>query len=163
MSPPESDRRPQAEAPLPSPAELQSIAARVLEMARAAGTTQTETSLSYSRGYSVSVRNGEVESLEFQRDRSLGVTVYFGHRRGNASTGDLSDAGLRECVEAAATIARVTEEDPCSGLAEAERMARERPDLELDHPWSLTPEEAIERARACEAAALAVDRRIEQS
>ena len=158
-----SDRRPEAEAPLPSPAELQTIAARVLEMARDAGTTQAETSLSYSRGYSVGVRNGEVESLEFQRDRSLGVTVYFGRRRGNASTGDLSDAGLRACVEAAATIARVTEEDPYAGLADPERMARERPDLELDHPWALRPEEAIERARACEAAALAVDKRIEQS
>jgi PmbA protein len=163
MSPSESDRRPQAEAPLPGPADLQNVAARVLEMARDLGTTQAETSLAYSRGYSVGVRNGEVESLEFQRDRSLGITVYFGHRRGNASTGDLSDAGLRACVEAAATIARVTEEDPCSGLAEAERMAHEQPDLELDHPWALAPEEAIEMARACEAAALAVDQRIEQS
>lgn len=150
-------------APLPSPEELQTLATRVLQMARDLGATQSEASLSYSRGYSVSVRNREVESLEFQRDRSLGVTLYFGQRRGNASTGDLSEAGLREAVQAAATIARVTEEDPCAGLADAALMARARPDLELDHPWSLTPEEAIERARACEAAALAVDKRIEQS
>ena len=150
-------------APLPTPAELQAVAARVLEMARSAGATQSEASLSYSRGYSVSVRSGEVESLEFQRDRSVGVTIYFGHRRGNASTGDLSEAGLRDCVQAAATIAKVTEEDPCSGLADAALMAREQPELKLDHPWELTPEQAIERARACEAAALAVDKRIEQS
>jgi len=150
-------------APLPTPADLQDVAARVLDMARGSGATQSEASLSYSKGYSVSVRSGAVESLEFQRDRSMGVTVYFGHRRGNASTGDLSDAGLRACVEAAVTIARVTEEDPCSGLADASRMARDQPDLGLDHPWDLMPEQAIERARACEAAALAVDKRIEQS
>ncbi|TDU24263.1 microcin-processing peptidase 1 [Panacagrimonas perspica] len=150
-------------APLPTPADLQQVAARVLDMARGSGATQSEASLSYSKGYSVSVRSGAVESLEFQRDRSMGITVYFGHRKGNASTGDLSDAGLRACVEAAVTIARVTEEDPCSGLADASRMARDQPDLGLDHPWDLTPEQAIERARACEAAALAVDKRIEQS
>lgn len=151
------------QAALPEPGELQQFAQRVLDMARDLGASQAEASLSYSRGYSVSVRNGEVESLEFQRDRSLGVTVYLGHRRGNASTGDLSDAGLREAVDAATTIARVTEEDPCAGLADASRMASVFPDLQLDHPWALTPEQAIERARACEGAALAVDRRIEHS
>lgn len=151
------------EAPLPTPAQLEPMAARVLELARDRGATQSEVSLSTSRGYSVSVRRGEVESLEFQRDRSLGLTVYIGKRRGNASTGDLSDRGLVECVEAAITIARVTEEDPCSGLADASRMASRFPDLDLDHPWDLTPSEAIERARACEAAALAVDARITQT
>ncbi|MGQ0619182.1 MAG: metalloprotease PmbA [Panacagrimonas sp.] len=154
---------PRSEAPLPTPTELSALAARVLEMASGQGASASEASLSYSRGFSVSVRTGEVESLEFQRDRSLGVTVYVGHRRGNASTGDLSDRGLAECVRAAATIARVTEEDPCSGLADAERMATRFPDLELDHPWDLSVEAAIERARACEAAALAVDSRIAQS
>lgn len=150
-------------APLPAPAELQALAERVLQMARDTGSTQAEASLSYSRGFSVSVRNGEVESLEFQRDRSLGVTVYVGKRRGNASTGDLSDRGLRECVAAAQTIARVTEEDPCSGLADAELMAREFPDLDLDHPWDLSPQAAIEHARACEAAAMGFDPRIQSS
>ena len=148
---------------LPAAAAMQALAERVLQMSRDAGATQSELSLSHSRGFSVSVRNSEVESLEFQRDRSLGVTVYFGQHRGNASTGDLSDKGLRECVEAAATIARVTEKDDCSGLADASLMAREQPDLALDHPWDLSPEAAIERARACEAAALAVDARIQQS
>lgn len=162
MTPTQTPSRASA-APLPTPADLQQVAARVLDMARASGATQSEASLSYSKGYSVSVRSGAVESLEFQRDRSMGITVYFGHRKGNASTGDLSDAGLRACVEAAVTIARVTEEDPCSGLADASRMARDQPDLGLDHPWDLMPEQAIERARACEAAALAVDKRIEQS
>ena len=151
-------------APLPEARELSAVAQRVVQMARDLGASQSEASMSYSRGFSVGVRSGEVESLEFQRDRSLGVTLYFGHKRGNASTGDLSEAGLRECVEAAATIAKVTEEDPCSGLADAERMAgTDQPDLELDHPWELLPEQAIERARACEAAGLSVDKRIQQS
>ncbi len=150
-------------APLPLPEELKALSARVVQMASDMGASQSEASLSYSRGYSVGVRNGEVESLEFQRDRSLGVTVYIGLRRGNASTGDLSEAGLRACVEAAATIARVTEEDPCAGLADAALMATQFPDLQLDHPWDLSPAEAIERARACEAAGLGVDSRIQQS
>lgn len=138
-------------------------AERVLSMAREFGATQCELNLAHSRGYSVSVRNAEVESLEFQRDRSLGVTIYLGQRRGHASTGDLSERGLRECVEAATTIARVTEDDPCAGLADAARMATQFPDLQLDHPWALEPAQAIEQARACEAAALAVDARIRQS
>lgn len=153
----------QKDAPLPTPEALETLVGKVLDMARDAGATQADASLSYSRGFSVGVRGGEVESLEFQRDRSLGVTVYIGLKRGNASTADLSEAGLRECIEAAATIARVTEEDPCAGLADASRMAQARPDLQLDHPWALSPEEAIERARACEAAGLATDSRIQQS
>lgn len=152
-----------AESPLPTSDQLREQVSRVLQMARDHGASQSEASLSYSRGYSVSVRESEVESLEFQRDRSLGVTVYFGHRRGNASTGDLSEQGLRAAVEAAVTIARVTEEDPCSGLADRDRMATEFPDLSLDHPWMLTPEQAIEQARTCEAAAKGVDARIEHS
>lgn len=150
-------------AALPSDHDLRQAMATVLQLARDAGASQAEAALSHSRGYSVAVREGEVESLEFQRDRSLGVTVYLGLRRGHASTGDLSERGLREAVQAAATIARVTEEDPCAGLADAARMATQFPDLQLDHPWPLRPEEAIERARACEAAALAVDARIEHS
>lgn len=151
------------EAPLPTPTELEPLAARVLELAKAKGATQSEVSMSAARGFSVSVRRGEVESLEFQRDRTLGLTVYIGKRRGNASTGDLSDKGLAQCVEAAITIARVTEEDPCAGLADPKRMATQFQSLDLDHPWDLTPPQAIERARACEAAALAVDKRITQT
>lgn len=155
--------KPEQDSSLPQAEQLEALAAQVLQMAEDAGATQSDASLSYSRGFSVGVRGGEVESLEFQRDRSLGVTVFIGKKRGNASTADLSEKGLRECVEAAVTIARVTEEDPCAGLADAERMAHGGPELELDHPWALEPEQAIERARACEAAGLAVDPRIQQS
>jgi PmbA protein len=148
---------------LPLTADLEPLVQRVLDAARGAGATQAEAGLSHSRGFSVSVRKGEVESLEFQRDRDLSLTVYFGKRKGSASTGDLSESGIAQAVEAACAIARATEEDPCSGLADPERLATRFPDLELDHPWTIEPEQAVELARACEAAALAVDKRITQS
>lgn len=148
---------------LPLTTDLEPRVLRVLEAAKTAGATQAEASMSHSRGLSVSVRRGEVESLEFQRDRGLALTVYFGKRKGSASTGDLSDDGIRQALEAACAIAGVTEEDPYSGLADRDRLATQFPDLALDHPWAVTAEEAIEQARACEAAALAVDARISQT
>lgn len=148
---------------LPDTADLQPVLQQVLMHAQRLGASQSEAALSYARGFSVSVRQGEVESLEFQRDRGLMVTVYFGQRKGNASTSDLSEGGIRSSVEAACAIARSTEEDACNGLADAERMARSFPELELDHPWTVTPEQAVELARECEAAALAVDARINHS
>jgi PmbA protein len=145
---------------LPTAAHLELRVQRALDAARSGGATQAEASLSASRGLTVSVRNGEVESLEFQQDRDLGITVYVGRRKGNASTGDLSDRGIQAAVDAALAIAAVTGEDPCNGLADAEHMAREQPDLDLDHPWDLSADAAIDLARECEAAALAVDSRI---
>ena len=145
---------------LPTADHLESRVSLALDAARAGGASQAEASLSASRGLSVGVRNGEVESLEFQQDRELGVTVYLGHSKGNATTGDLSEAGIRGAVEAALAIARATGEDPCNGLADAAMMATARPDLDLDHPWDVSAETAIELARRCEAAAFAVDARI---
>ncbi|HEX4896697.1 MAG TPA: metalloprotease PmbA [Solimonas sp.] len=145
---------------LPSARELEAHVQRALDHARAGGASQAEASVSASRGLSVSVRKAEVESLEFQQDRELGVTVYLGGRKGNATTGDLSDAGIRAAVDAALAIARATGEDPCNGLADAARMAVARPELALDHPWDLSADAAIELAKACEAAAFAVDARI---
>ncbi len=145
---------------LPATEELESRVALALEHAAATGATQAEASVGASRGLTVSVRKGEVESLEFQQDRDLGITVYIGQQKGNSSTGDLSDAGIRTAVEAALAIARATGADPCNGLADAALMAHEFPDLQLDHPWDLAAESAIDLARACEAAALAVDSRI---
>jgi len=153
----------QPPAMLPSPSELADRVQQVLERARAFGATAAEASLSASRGFSLSVRKSEIESLEFQQDRDLGVTVYFGQRKGNASTGDFSDRGIAEAVRAACDIAQATGEDPCNGLADPERMAREFPELDLDHPWDLSPEQAIELAKSCEAAAFAADARISQS
>jgi PmbA protein len=148
---------------LPQPTELSPQLMQALEAATRAGATQAEANASVSRGLTVGVRKGEVESVEFQHDRDLGVTVYFGHCKGSASTGDLSPAGIAAAVEAACAIARVTGEDSCNGLADAALMAREFPELELDHPWALAPDAAVDLARDCEAAALAVDARITQS
>jgi PmbA protein len=148
---------------LPAAESLQPLLQQALDRARQDGATQVEASLSVSRGYSVSVRKGEVESLEFQNDRDLGITVYFGQRKGNASTGDLSQRGITAAVQAACDIAGVTGEDSCNGLADAARMAQTFPDLDLNHPWDLQPDAAVELARECEAAALAVDSRITQS
>lgn len=148
---------------LPTAENLRSMLEQALSRARMGGASQAEASLSVSRGYSVSVRKGEVESLEFQNDRDLGVTVYFGKRKGNASTGDLSQQGITSAVQAACDIASVTGEDPCNGLADAALMAREFPSLDLEHAWDLKPDAAVDLARECEAAALAVDARITQS
>lgn len=148
---------------LPTAENLQPLLEHALSRARLGGASQAEASLSVSRGYSVSVRKGEVESLEFQNDRDLGITVYFGQRKGNASTGDLSQQGILSVVQAACDIASATGEDPCSGLADAALMAREFPDLDLNHVWDLKPDAAVDLARECEAAALAVDARITQS
>lgn len=148
---------------LPTAADLEPSLHRALDAARKLGATAAETSLSASRGLSVSVRMGEVDSVQFQRDRDLAVTVYFGHRTGSASTTDLSEAALHCTVEAACAIARAGGEDACVGLADPARLAREFPDLDLHHPWALPAEEAIEIARSCEAAAFAVDPRLTQS
>ena len=142
---------------------LADVATLALEEARRAGATQCEADVSVSQGLSVSVRLGEVDTVEYQRDRGLGVTVYFGKRKGGASTADLTPAAVRETVAKACAIARYTAEDPYGGLVEPEALAREIPDLDLDHPWELTPEAAIELARSCEAQGLAVDPRVSNS
>jgi PmbA protein len=109
------------------------------------------------------VRLGEVETLEHQRDRSMGITVYFGHRKGSASTADFSPEAVRGAVAKACSIARFTAEDSCAGLADPELMTRHPPNLDLAHPWDVTADEAIEIARNCEAAALGFDARINNS
>ncbi|MCS6785474.1 MAG: metalloprotease PmbA [Thiobacillaceae bacterium] len=144
-------------------ARLRELAARVLELARAAGATAAETEVSEGAGQTVTVRKGEVETLEYNKDKGVSVTVYLGQRRGHAATSDFSAEALARTVDKALAIARYTAEDACAGLADAELLARDYPDLELYHPWDLSVEEAIERARACESAALAVDARIVNS
>jgi PmbA protein len=143
--------------------DLESIIERALEEARARGASQAEAAVSQDSGLSVGVRLGEVETLEHQRDRSMGITVYFGQRKGSASTADFSPDAVRATVAKACSIARFTAEDPSSGLADAQLMARSQPDLDLSHPWSVSPERAIEIAKSCEAAALAFDPRINNS
>src|SRR5580698_950201 len=149
--------------PSPATRPLAEVAGLALEEARRQGATQAEADVSVSQGLSVNVRLREVDTIEYQRDKGLGVTVYFGKRKGSASTADLTAAAVRETVEKACAIARYTAEDPYAGLIEPEALARDIPDLDLDHPWDVTPERAIEMARACEAAGLAVDPRITNS
>jgi len=134
-----------------------------LDEARRQGASGADASASVSQGLAVTVRMGEVETLEHTRDKGLSVTVYFGQRTGSASTTDLTPAAVRDTVRAACTIARYTAEDPCAGLPDAERLAREFPDLALLHPWQPSVDQAIDIARNCEAAALAVDKRITNS
>ncbi len=141
-------------------ARLEDLARRALELAAGQGADQAEVSASLTTGLSVTVRKGEVETLEHQRDRGFGVTVYFGQRKGGASTSDLADASVRETVEKACMIAKHTAQDPCAGLADAELMATDIPDLQLDHPWPIDPDTAVALARDCEAAGLEADRRI---
>ena len=143
--------------------DLESIIERALEEARARGASQAEAAVSQDTGLSVGVRLGEVETLEHQRDRSMGITVYFGQRKGSASTADFSLDAVRATVAKACSIARFTAEDASSGLADAALMARAPSNLDLSHPWNITADRAIEIAKSCEASALAFDPRINNS
>jgi PmbA protein len=143
--------------------DLESIIERALQEARSRGASQAEAAVSQDTGLSVGVRLGEVETLEHQRDRSMGITVYFGQRKGSASTADFSPEAVGATVAKACSIARFTAEDASSGLADAALMARTPPDLHLSHPWNVTADRAIEIAKSCEAAALGFDPRINNS
>ena len=127
------------------------------------GATDAGAEASEGCGLSVSVRKGELENVERNRDKSLGVTVYLGHRRGNASTSDFSEGAILQTVQAAYDIARFTAEDPCAGLPDEADIVTEQPDLDLFHPWVLNAEQAVSLAQVCEAAALATSRRITNS
>jgi PmbA protein len=149
------------------PARLRELAHTVLEQARRAGAAGCECDVSENHGLSVTVRMGKPDTVEHNRDRTLGVSVYWGERprarRGHASTSDFSAAAVRQTVEAALAIARHTAEDDCAGLPDADMLAREVPELDLFHPWTITTEEAIELATRCETAAFAVSRKIGNS
>jgi PmbA protein len=140
--------------------ELQQLVEELLQEARRQGASAAEAAVSSDTGLSVTVRLGETETIEHTRDNGLGVTVYFGQRKGSASTSDLSPQALKETVEAACNFARYTSEDACAGLADKELMATDLPDLDLYHPWDQSVEQAIEQAIRCETAAREADKRI---
>ena len=145
-------------------AALESAALQALEIARERGASHAEAETSASVGQSVTVRLGEVETVEYNRDKALAITVYFGKRRGNASTSDLSAESIARSVDAACAIARHTAVDDAAGLPDPERLYRgEAPGLDLWHPWDLSVDEAIGLARETEDAARAVDGRITNS
>ena len=144
-------------------AELERVSAAILAAAKGGGASAAETEVSQAVGQSVTVRHGEVETINYNRDKGIGVTVFVGKRRGNASTADFSDESIRATVDKALAIARYTAEDDAAGLADPARLAKAWPDLDLYHPWELSVERAIELGREAEAAALRVDPRITNS
>ena len=146
-----------------SPESLRGLAAQALDLATRTGATAAEAEVSEGSGLTVGVRNGELETIEHNRDKGIGITVYLGQRRGHASTSDFSGDALARAVEKAISIARYTAEDDCAGLADPDLLAKDIPDLDLFHPWGVSVEDAMELARACEASALAVDPRITNS
>ncbi|WP_304303800.1 metalloprotease PmbA [Pseudacidovorax intermedius] len=134
-----------------------------LAHAKKLGATDAGAEASEGCGLSVSVRKGQLENVERNRDKSLGVTVYVGNRRGNASTSDFSEAAIRQTVQAAYDIARFTAEDPVGGLPDEADIAKDHPELDLFHPWAIDSEGAAKLALECEAGALSTDRRITNS
>lgn len=139
---------------------LLSAASLALEHATRRGASMAEVSIGQGQGMSVTVRKGEVETVEHNRDKSIGITVYFGHRTGSASSTDFSTQAICSSVDTACNIARYTEEDEFNGLADVELLATDFPDLDLFHPWGVSMDDAIELAGDCEAAALDHDTRI---
>lgn len=146
--------------------QFQQIVDDVLAMARAVGASDAGAEVSEGCGLSVSVRKGELENVERNRDKSVGVSVYLGQRRGNASTSDFSQAALKQTVQAAYDIARFTAEDPAAGLPDAEELAtpeQTRRELDLFFPWDVDAQTAAQLARRAEDAALSLDKRITNS
>jgi PmbA protein len=142
---------------------LRDIAQAMLDYARQRGASAASAEVSVGFGQSVTVRQGEVETIEYNRDKGLSVSVYLGQQRGNASTSDFSPQAVRDTVDAALSIARYTAKDDCAGLPDADMLARDCPDMDLYHPWDLPVDAAIALARRCEQAALDADKRISNS
>jgi len=143
--------------------QLKQTVADLLAEAKKQGASSAEAGVHAQQGLDVTVRLGETETIEHTNDHGLGVTVYFGNRKGSANTTDLSPAAVRETVAAACRIARYTSEDPAAGLADPELMATDVPDLDLNHPWDIDALKAAEIARECEEAARGFDQRISNS
>ena len=142
---------------------LKTLVQDILGEAKRQGASDAEVSASEDVGLGVTVRKGELETVEFNHDRGFGITVYFGQRKGSASTSDAGPEAIRETVAAAANIARYTEEDPCAGLPDPALLATEFPQLDLRHDWDIDPEGARALARDCEQAGLSFDTRISNS
>ena len=147
----------------PDVESLKNIISDTLKTAQSLGATQAEAGLSVSQGLSVATRMRAVETIEHQQDNGLGISVYFGQHKGNANTSNLDPEAIRKTVEAACNIAKYTSEDPCTGLADADLMATDIKELDLFHPWDITPDSVIDLALECEATALDYDTRIVNS
>jgi PmbA protein len=143
--------------------EVATLVEQVLQAANRQGATSAEAAVSISSGFSTTVRMGDVETLEHNNDKSISLTVYFGKRSGSSSGSDFSPEAIHTLVEKACNIARFTEEDAYSGLADQALLAFDYPDLDLYHPWRITPQQGMEIALNCENIARATDRRITNS
>jgi PmbA protein len=143
--------------------QLRQLAGDVLAFAKAQGGSDCAVEISEGSGLSVSVRKGQIETIEQNKDKGMGVTVYIGQRRGNASTSDFSPAALKATVEAAYNIARFTADDDCAGLADAELLELAPRDLQLFYPWAIDTAGAVALAQRAEAAAFDVDPRVTNS
>ena len=143
--------------------EYQAMTEHLLRAAEAKGATAAEVDVDKGTGLSVEVRMGKVDKLQHHNDQNVNITVYFGHRKGVASTGDFSKKALDDTLEAACSIARHTSEDPFNGLADRADIATEFPKLDLYHPWELDTEQAIEMALQAETVAREHDHRITNS
>lgn len=144
-------------------AMLRQVVADILQNAKLQGATASQAAASIDIGLSCTVRLGQVETLEFNRSKAIGVTVYNGKRKGSTSSSDIDQNSIRQVVDMASKIARYTEEDPHNGLAEAKYLAKDIPDLDLYHYSDIQPEQAVELAKNCEAIALGVDKKINNS
>ena len=144
-------------------AELESLITLALDEAKSLGVDQAEVAASQDTGLSATARLGDVESLEYTNDRGIGITVYKDSRKGSASTSDMSPAAIREAVAKACTFATLTASDEYSGLADADLMCADAPDLDLDHPWDVDANTAIDMAIESEAAGLQFDKRVSNS
>ncbi|MCD6055797.1 MAG: pmbA [Gammaproteobacteria bacterium] len=144
-------------------ARLSALADHVLQKAAELGATSAEVDASVDNGFSLTVRLGEVETVEHQRDNGFAVSVYFGKRKGTASTTDLSPAAIEAAVTAACQFAQYAEVDPFTGLADQSHMAKTVPELDLYHPWNLSVADAVDIAVQCENAARETDKRITNS
>jgi len=143
--------------------QLKQLAQDVLAFAQEQGASNASVEISEGSGLAVTVRKGQVETIEQNRDKGIGVTVYCGQRRGHASTSDFSSQSLRATVEAAYNIARFTAEDFAAGLPDAEMLEQNPRDLRLCYPWDISAEDAVQIAKSAEDAAFAVDKRITNS
>ena len=144
-------------------ARLAELATTILARCASRGASQAEVGLNADLGLSVTVRLGEVETIERRQDSGVGITVYFGQQRGSASTADLADSSIESTIEQACAIARHTQPDPWAGLADPERLACDWPALDLWHPWQAEAEQVVDLALRCEAAGLELDQRIDNS
>ena len=143
--------------------EVKQAVSEALSHATKLGATAAEAAMSSTSGLSVSTRMGEVETIEFNQDGGLGISVYVGNHKGSASTADLSPKALRSVVEKAIDIAKFTSDDPCNGVADKALLEISPPDLDLYHPWEVTPEQGVELCIEAEKAALEFDERIVNS